>query len=201
MLRRAAAALFGLVLLTVTANAAGLTGMGANIHGSFFHFPPANLDKHMVHKISVGKTRVTLSETRLVELRKVFGGTIKSGGGATWLCYVTDDATTWFISNALGGQEFVMMVAVQNATGSVPSDCEAAGTKFSTPVFDVPSLGATTADLKSHFGIAPGSGGKITYRADEPGGYSDIAQYLGYVIKGGKVVGVGMGETSVVTQH
>ncbi len=90
-----------------------------------------------------------------MDIRKAFGGTILSGGGATWLCYATDDAVTWFISNALGGQEFVMMVAVQASSGGVPSDCEAAGSKFSTPVFDVPSLGATTAELKEHFGITP----------------------------------------------
>ncbi|MEQ1768861.1 MAG: hypothetical protein ABL879_03405 [Devosia sp.] len=201
MLRRAfAAALLASVLAAGPAVAAGLTGMGANIHGNYFSFPKPNMDKHMVTSISVGKTKVNLSETRLADLRKAFGGTIRSGGGATWLCYTTGDASTWFISNALGGQEFVMMVALQPAGGSVPSDCEAAGPKFSTPKFNVPSLGAKTADLKAEFGVVPGTS-KVTYRADVPGGYSDIAQYLGYAMKGGVVVGIGMGETSVVTTH
>lgn len=201
MLRRAAVAVLASMLVVGTAAAASLSGMGANIHGNFFRFPSPNVEKHMVTSITAGKTKVKLSETKLTDLRKAFGGTIQSGGGATWLCYAAEDATTWFISNALGGQEFVMMVAVQAPGGSVPKDCEAAGAKFSTPKFNVPGLGAKTADLKAHFGATPGSGGKITYRADQPGGYSDIAQYLGYLTKGGVVVGLGVGETSVVTAH
>ena len=45
------------------------------------------------------------------------------------------------------------------------------------------------------------TGPLIAYRADRPGGYSDIAQYIGYVIKSGKVAGIGIGETSVQTAH
>ena len=67
------------------------------------------------------------------------------------------------------------------------------------PDFGILGLGATTAELKSTFGTASGS--KIAYRADRPGGYSDIAQYIGYMLKGGKVSGIGVGETSVPTAH
>lgn len=182
------------------AAAASLSGMGANLYGNYFNFPKPNLEKHPVDKITAGKLAVTLQRTRLKDVQKVFGGTIQQDGGATWLCYHTADANSWFISNALGGEEFVMIVAVEAATSKVPGDCEAASEAFVTPVFDVPGLGATTAELKAHFGKISG-GSKVSFRADQPGGYSDVAQYLGYVLRSGKVVGMGVGETSVPTTH
>ena len=91
-----------------------------------------------------------------------------------------------------------MMVAVE-AASKAPADCEAASDKFGVPDFGIPSIGATAADLKATFGAASGS--KIAYRNDRPGGYADIAQYIGYVLKGGKVAGIGVGETSIPTTH
>lgn len=200
-LKLAAAALV-LILAATTAHAAGLSGMGANIFGNAFNFARANLQQAPVAAIAVGGFEVKLQSTRLVELQKRFGGTImRSGdgaGGATWLCYHTGNANTWFLSNALGGQEFVMMVAVE-ASSRMPADCEPAAETFTLPDFGIPGLGATTAELKAAFGAA--SGNKIAYRADRPGGYADIAQYIGYLMKGGKVAGLGVGETSVPTQH
>jgi len=181
------------------AAAAGLSGMGAAIFGNSFSFAKANLETTPVRTIAVGKLKLGLQTTRLVEVQKAFGGTLQAGGGATWLCYHAGDSNTWFISNAFGGQEFVMMVAVETATRT-PADCEAAGAAFTPPDFGVPGLGAKAADLKATFGAAP-SGSKAAYRADRPGGYADIAQYLGYTLKGGTVTGLGVGETSIPTEH
>ena len=103
----------------------------------------------------------------------------------------------WFISNALGGYEFVMMVAAE--AGKPARGCDAPPADFPLPQFGIPGLGASTAELKAAFGAANGS--KIAYRADRAGGYADIAQYIGYVVKGGKVTGIGVGETSVPTAH
>lgn len=196
-MKLAVVALAALALVT-PATAAGLSGMGAAINGNGFNFKKANLEQAPVSKITVGKLNVGLQTTKMKDIQKAFGGTLQSDGEATWLCYHAEDANTWFISNAFGGQEFVMMVAVE-ANTKTPGDCEAAGDAFSAPVFDVPGLGAKLADLKAHFGAANGS--KIAYRADRPGGYSDIAQYLGYVLKGGTVSGIGVGETSIPTEH
>lgn len=195
--------LFALALLAATAfavpaHAAGLSGMGANIYGSFFSFTQANLDEQPVQKISAGKVAIDLQRTKLTALTKAFGGTIQTDGDATWVCYHVGDTNNWFISNALGGQEFIMMVAVEAST-RVPGDCEA-NDKFDAVTFNVPGLGAKTADIKAHFGSAPGSS-KIAYRADKPGGYTDNAQYLGYLMKGGTVAGIGVGETSIPTSH
>jgi hypothetical protein len=176
-----------------------LTGMGANIHGNYFSFKKANLEKTPVSRIKVGSLSVVLAETKLKDIARSYGGTIRAGGGATWLCYHTDDANSWFISNSLGGQEFVMMVAMQTASGGAPSDCDDASAKFRVPDLGVPGLGAKAADLKAKFGF--GSGSKVAYRADRAGGYSDIAQYLGYVLKGGAVTGVAVGESSIPTEH
>jgi hypothetical protein len=184
--------------LATPVHAAGLSGMGAAIYGNTFGFKKANLEKAPVNKITAGKLKVGLQTTKLKEVQKAFGGTIQSTGEATWLCYHAADTNTWFISNAFGGQEFVMMVAVE-ANTKTPGDCEAPNSKFAPPVFDVPSVGAKLADLKAHFGAANGS--KVAYRADRPGGYSDIAQYLGYMLKGGTVSGIGVGETSIPTKH
>ena len=193
-----AATLLAALVLATPAEAAGLSGMGAAIFGNSFNFKQANLEEPPVKAIKVGKLSVGLQTTRLVDVQKTFGGTLQSDGDATWLCYHAADTNSWFISNAFGGQEFVMMVAVE-ASSKIPGDCEAAAEKFEPPVFEVPGVGAKLADLKAHFGAASGS--KIAYRADRPGGYSDIAQYLGYVLKGGTVSGIGVGETSIPTAH
>ena len=68
--------------------------------------------------------------------------------------------------------------------------CETPSAGFAAPNFGIPGLGASTADLKAAFGAAVGS--KVSYRFDRPGGYSNIAQYLGYMLKGGKVSGIGV---------
>lgn len=194
----AAASAAALLALAVPAVAAGLSGMGAAIYGNTFNFKKANLEKAPVTRITVGKVKVGLQTTKMRDLQKAFGGTMQSTGKATWLCYHADSTNTWFISNEFGGQEFVMMVAVE-ANSKMPGDCEAPNDKFAPPVFDVPGVGAKLADLKAHFGAANGS--KVAYRADRPGGYSDIAQYLGYMLKGGTVTAIGVGETSIPTAH
>jgi hypothetical protein len=187
-----------LLALATPVEAAGLSGMGAAIYGNSFGFKKANLQKAPVNKIVAGKLTVGLQTTKMKDVQKAFGGTIQTTGEATWLCYHKDETNTWFISNAFGGQEFVMMVAVE-VNSKTPADCEEPNAKFKPPVFDVPGIGAKLAELKAHFGAANGS--KVAYRADRPGGYSDIAQYLGYVLKGGTVTGIGVGETSIPTQH
>ncbi|ODT26244.1 MAG: hypothetical protein ABS35_11020 [Kaistia sp. SCN 65-12] len=191
-----------LALAAVPASAAGLDGMGQAIFGNSFNFSKANLEKAPVKAIGVGKLTVQLQRTKLKDVQKAFGGTIRregdGAGRADWLCYGAEGANVWFISNALGGYEFVMMVAAEAA--SKPSkSCDAAPAGLTAPNFGIPGLGASTADLKATFGSASGS--KIAYRSDRPGGYSDIAQYIGYLIKGGKVAGIGIGETSVQTAH
>ena len=194
--------LAALVLTTIPASAAGLDGMGEAIFGNSFNFSKANIEKAPVKAIGVGKLTVQLQRTKLKDVQKAFGGTIRregdGAGRADWLCYGAEGANVWFISNALGGYEFVMMVAAEAA--SKPSkSCDAAPAGLTAPNFGIPGLGASTAELKATFGAASGS--KIAYRSDRPGGYSDIAQYIGYLIKGGKVAGIGIGETSVQTAH
>lgn len=197
----AAAALAALALGTGSVQAAQLGGMGQMIFGNSFNFSKANLQQAPVKQISVGKLGVTLQRTKLKDVQKAFGGTIQTegegGGRADWICYAAEGANVWFISNALGGYEFVMMVAAE--AGKPAKGCDAAPAGLASPDFGVPGLGAGTAELKATFGAASGS--KIAYRADRPGGYSDVAQYIGYVIKGGKVAGIGVGETSVPTAH
>lgn len=182
----------------VAAQAAGLSGIGANLFGSYFNFAKANLAAPPIKTIALGSLKIDLQGTKLADIRRKFGGTIQSDGTATWLCYHTEGTNTWIMSNSLGGQEFVMMVAVEVAP-RMPDGCEPAGSGFTLPDMGIPGLGATTADLKAAFGAASGS--KIGYRNDRPGGYADIAQYIGYMLKGGKVIGYGAGETSVPTAH
>lgn len=209
-MRHALAALVVAIALPLASPALAdkLSGMGLNLYGNAFNFSKANLSKAPVKTITAGGVKVELQHTKLSVLKKAFGGTIRSLGGDTlgnWLCYHTDGsngpaANTWFISNQLGGGEFVMIVAVEAAAaGKIPPDCDAAPAKFSVPDLGIPGLGASTADLKAAFGAASGS--KIAYRNDRPGGYSDIGQYIGYILNGGKVVGFGAGETSIPTKH
>ncbi len=195
--------------LALPAAAAELSGMGANLFGNYFHFGQPNLNAQAVRTITAGPLKMTLQHTKLTDIRKAFGGTILSEGDdktlAKWLCYQTDGkhgpaTDTWFISNILGGGEFVMIVTVQLAPmGGMPADCVAAPAKFSAPEMGIPGIGASLSDLKAAFGAASGS--NITYRYDEPGadalGTAFNAQYLAYMMQGGKVVGYGAGETSV----
>ena len=203
-------ALFASMLLATPALADGLSGMGANLFGNYFHFPRPNLDRPKVKSITVGPMRLSLQHTRLSDIRAVFGGTIMTQGSdkslASWLCYQTDDkkgqaTDTWFISNVLGGGEFVMIVAVQVAPmGGMPADCTAAPAKFAPPNMGIPGIGASSSDLDRAFG-ASGFGNQITYRADEPGadalGTSTNAHYIAYMMSGDHGVGDGAGETSV----
>lgn len=198
--------------LAAPAQAAGLSGIGAQLYGNYFHFPnKPNIPKVPVGTISAGGQKISLQHTKLSALKKAFGGTIMSQGGAgslaNWLCYHTEGsgkvpaANTWFISNSLGGGEFVMIVAVQAADpGRIPADCVAAPKKFTLPAMGIPSLGASTDDLKATFGRASGSG-QNAYRAEEPGadalGTALNAQYIGYLMSGGRVSGYGVGETSI----
>ena len=196
-----AALLAALVLAATPVAAASLGGMGAAIFGNGFNFDKANLDKAPVGAIQVGKQKVTLQSTKLSDIQKAFGGTLQQAGEgasrADWICYGAEGGTVWFLSNALGGFEFVMMVAVE--AGKPSAACDPAPSGFAFPDFGIPGIGASTADLKAAFGKASGS--KIGYRSDRRGGYADIAQYIGYVIKGGKVAGIGVGETTVPTAH
>ncbi len=201
-MRLLSAALVSAVLVAaVPAYAASLGGMGQAIFGNGFNFGKANLPKAPVSAIDAGKLKIQLQRTKLKDVQKAFGGTIQTqgdgAGRADWLCYGAENANVWFISNALGGYEFVMMVAAE--AGKPSKACDAAPAGFTVPNFGIPGLGASTADLKATFGAA--SGNKIAYRNDRAGGYADIAQYIGYVIKGGKVAGIGVGETSVPTEH
>jgi hypothetical protein len=196
---------------TTTVSAAGLSGIGKAIFGNeSFRFTRANLKAPPVGTIKAGGLRIELQRTRLADLKKAFGGTIRQqsygNGDATWLCYTTDGtsgpaANVWFISNILGGNEFVMMVAAGLADPRRPaSDCDPAPAKFSPPDFGIPTLGATTAELKAALGSASSSGGAISYRADEPAkdalGTALNVQYIGYLVARGQVTGVGVGEGS-----
>jgi len=207
----AATASAALLIMTGTALAAGgLSGMGANLFGNYFHFGSPNLTKPMVRGITAGGMHITLQHTKLADIRKVFGGTIQTQGDdksiARWLCYQTDGkkgpaTDTWFISNVLGGGEFVMIVAVQEAPmGGMPADCEKAPAKFTAPNLGIPGIGASSSELKAAFGGVVG-GSKVTYRADEPGadaiGTANNAQYIAYILSGGQVTAYGAGETSV----
>lgn len=204
MRTRIAVAALALLLAAAPATAASLGGMGAAIHGSAFDFKKANLEAVPVKAIEAGGVRVELQRTKLKDIQKVLGGTVQTAGDgagrADWLCYTGDKATTWFISNALGGFEFVMMAATE-ATGKPIKTCDAAPEALGIPDYGVPGVGASTAELKAKFGGAAVRGNKLSYRADEPGadalGTANNAQYLGYLLKGGKVVGLGVGETSV----
>ena len=204
-----AVALVAALALATPVHAAGLSGMGSDLFGNYFHFGRPNLEKPPVKGISVGSLKIQLQHTKLAQVQKAFGGTIQTQGSegslANWLCYHTDGskgpaADTWFISNTLGGGEFIMIVAVQAADPDrMPADCQPAPAKFSLPQMGIPGLGAPINDLKTAFGAA--GGGKITYRADVPAadalGTALTAQYIAYLMDGSQVAGYGAGETAV----
>jgi hypothetical protein len=189
---------------TAYADAGKLGGMGANLFGnSFFHFGQVNLKGFPVSAISAGRVHIELQHTKLADVQRAYGGRIyEEGQGmgiARWLCYEAPDTTTWFMSNALGGGDFIMMVATQ--AGPASGNCDQAPAGFTPPNMGIPSLGASTAELRAKFGSAnTGSHSDVSYRSDRPArdglGTASDAQYIGYVVHGGQVVGVGVGETT-----
>lgn len=201
-MRRLAAAVLACAVLASPAAAASLAGIGAAIHGNGFNFSKPNLAKAPVSDIRLGTLGIKLQSSKLKDVQKSFGGTLQDDGnglsGATWLCYNGDGFAVWLISNALGGQEFVMMVAAETVSRPYAA-CDAAPAGLTPPEFGIPGIGASSAEVKASFGAA--SGNKLSYRNDRPGGYSDTAQYIGYVLKAGKVSALGVGETQVPTAH
>jgi hypothetical protein len=206
-MRRSALVIATLACLTAGPAAAEpgrLGGMGADLFGdSFFHFNVQNLKTFPISSIRAGRFGIELQRTRLSELQRAFGGTIYqegSGmGAASWLCYEGPQATTWFMSNVEGGDDFVMMVAT--AEGGADGSCDRAPAGFTPPEMGIPSLGASLAELKAHFGSATvGSHSDVSYRVDRPArdglGTADDVQYVGYIVRGGAVVAVGAGETT-----
>src|SRR6185312_3817666 len=89
------AAFLAALAFAVPAHAAGLSGIGADLFGNYFHFPnKSNIAKPPVRGISAGPLHMQLQHTKLEQLRKLFGGTIRTQGSektlANWLCYHTD---------------------------------------------------------------------------------------------------------------
>ena len=181
-----------------------LTGIGADLFGnSFFHFGAPNLKGFAVSGIEFGKLHVQLQRTRLEDVQHAFGGTIfeegQGTGVARWLCYESPQSTTWLMSNSLGGGEFIMMVA--QSAGPSGGSCDPAPADFPAAQFGIPGLGASVGELKERFGSATlGSHSDVSYRADRPAkdglGTANDAQYIGYVVRGGTIIGIGVGETT-----
>jgi hypothetical protein len=181
-----------------------LGGMGANLFGnSFFHFGSPNLKGFPVSVVRAGKVRIDLQHTKLTDVQRAYGGTIyeegQGNGLARWLCYQGPQATTWFMTNSLGGGEFIMMVA--SAAGAASGSCDTAPAGMGLPDYGIPGIGASTAQLTAKFGSAPlGGHSDVSYRADRPArdglGTANDAQYIGYVVRGGTVTAVGVGETT-----
>ena len=73
-IRLLSAALLGSMLVAAPAMADGLSGMGADLFGNYFHFPRPNLSKPKVKAITVGSMRLTLQHTSLSDIRATFGG-------------------------------------------------------------------------------------------------------------------------------
>lgn len=202
----------GLAVFCGASHAARLAGMGEHIlSDTYFNFSRANLDAPPVSAIKVGDLKVILERTRLTTLQARFGGGIAQQGGAGslvhWLCYTSPTPAgatrTWFISNALGGGDFVMMVALEALSSARPvPDCPAPKAGFEAPQLGVPALGAPLAALRTRFGTAHvGIHNTVSYRNDRPAddglGTAATAQYLGYTVSADVVTGVGVGETSI----
>lgn len=80
-----------LLLATAPAQAQKLSGIGANLFGNYFNFSRANLSAAPVDRIDIGGLAIKLQSTRLADVQKRLGGTIRRAGEATWLCYHVAD--------------------------------------------------------------------------------------------------------------
>ena len=175
---------------------------------------PTKVDDYFFNPIRFDSQEVETSflpdYTYLVAVQETFGGSpvseeIFEGTPFTWLCYETDTARTTFVSVRLGegddsivppiapGPVLSVIVEEQNAPPNATCTTNAAAASPS-PGNDIPTLGATTADLQARFGSAPiDPGGHLAYvteyaMGDEVGWTEQKIIY--YRLENGVVTGV-----------
>jgi hypothetical protein len=146
----------------------------------------------------------------LSAVQEAFGGTpvieeIFEGTPFAWLCYDTGTARTTFVSVRMGeGDDSieppiapgpVLSVIVEEANAPANAACTANPAAASPqPTNDIPTLGATTADLEARFGSAPvDAGGHIGYVTEYAMGDEESwteQKIIYYRLENGVVTGV-----------
>ena len=163
----------------------------------------------------LGTTPLLFEKTTLDQLQENFGGLIHLQGDAgstvSWLCYTrhaqtkSDVPTTaWFTSTGemTGSGNTLSMVVVQQVDAAKVSGCATAPASFPFPVFGIPALGATLADLKTKFGALKRDRQHNAYydstRPVGDGTGASVYQTLGYVVgrKTGVVSGIAVSQVT-----
>ena len=163
---------------------------------------------------AIGSMPLAFETTKLDDIQAIYGGQIHAQGegdsATTWLCYTQHartkadtPKTVWFISTkqpAAKGNALSTLV-VENVDAGKVSGCLTAPKAFSFPAFSVPSLGATYADLQTHFGALTKDRAKNVYydstHALGDGSGQSVYEILGYrMTRKGLVNGIALSQTT-----
>lgn len=166
----------------------------------------------LFNQIAAGPLSIAFEKTTLADIQKNFGGTVQHEGDAGdstyWLCYAgpnTQGKPTifWFDSGEMGGRDHaVLRVAMEpNPIGKLPQNCAVAPQTLTAVDFGIPGVGASIADVATHFGAAkPDLHGHIEFAAEYPSiapkGFT-VTQTLVYTMQNEIVTGVAV--TQVTT--
>ena len=163
---------------------------------------------------AIGTMPLAFEKTKLDDIQAIYGGQIHTQGdgdsAANWLCYTQHartkadtPKTVWFISTkepAAKGNALSTLV-VENVDAGKVSGCLTAPKAFSFPAFSVPTLGATYADLQTHFGALTKDRAKNVYydsaHAVGDGSGQSVYEILGYrMTRKGVVNGIALSQTT-----
>jgi hypothetical protein len=177
-LSAALAALLAVLAAPAFADDAHLNGMAEDVVASEWS-EPTKLDGYLFNPLDFEEagTGYLLDATPLADVQSTFGGTAQTedifeGTPFTWLCYDTGTARTTFIAVRTQGDDNetvppgpVLGVIVEEASAPANPACTAnSAASAPEPSNDIPTLGATTADLAARFGSAPvDAGGHLAY--------------------------------------
>ncbi len=135
--------------------------------------PSTSLKSPPASKLTAGDLAIVLERTTLKTVQARFGGHLYWGGDAagsvTWLCYAktlrTGGAVVyWFISNnEMGGGTGITQVAVQRLASAPDRRCAPAPARLTGIDFDAPSIGASLAGVREHFGGGRPADGYLSY--------------------------------------
>lgn len=174
--------------------------------------PEVNID--FAPGTAIGSMPLVFEKTKLDDILAIYGGQIHTQGdgdsAASWLCYTQHartkadtPKTVWFISTkeAAAKGKALSTLVVENVDAGKVSGCLTAPKAFSFPAFSVPTLGATYADLSTHFGALTKDRAKNVYydsaHAVGDGSGQSVYEILGYrMTRKGVVNGIALSQTT-----
>jgi hypothetical protein len=123
--------------------------------------------------LSTGGLDIKLEVTSMQDVVNAYGGEInqtgEAGGHVVWICYAKPQETVWFYSDGEMGDGTVTGVAAETGTANAAWGCAPAPATLRAMQFDIPTRGATQAELDATFApLAPDENGRLGFTSESP---------------------------------